>query len=956
MHESHTIAKAKFRTFRNDPIGVKEYTLSNGLKLFLSVNKDEPRIYTEIAVRAGSKHDPADTTGLAHYFEHMMFKGTDRLGSLDWSKEKVILDKIELLFEQHRAEKDPEIKREMYAEIDRLSFEAAKLAAANEYDKMVSALGATHTNAYTWVEQTVYVNDIPSNEIKRWFELEAERFRRPVLRLFHTELETVFEEYNISQDKDFRKTLKAMQAMLTPSHPYGTQTTLGRGEDLKNPSQTNIYRFFDQYYIPNNIGIVLCGDFDPEEAVQLAEKNFGGFAKKKKPAFHFEPQPEIQGRIQQDVYGNEAPWVEIGWRIDGAQSADAMLLPVVAAVLHNGHAGLMDEHLVQNQQLLEAHAYPRMYEDYGGFYCYGKPRDGQSHEDVEALLMQEVARLRAGDFPDWLPEAVVKNLKLTEAKGFEKNEGRASAITGAFVLGLDWSDMTKRWKEWENITSQDIIAFAKRLLRDDNRAVLYKHTGADDAVIKVDKPPITAVELNRVDSSVFATDFLSGSTPDIEPQFIDFKKVIKKTRISPTVKLRAVPEPKRPIFRLDYCFDMGKTADRRLGLLESYLPFLGTSQYSATHLQQQFFRLGVHCFASCREEHFYLSLSGLPESFEAAVELMEHLIADAQPNVPAMQNLVSDILVRRENYKKDKRIILTKGMLNYARYGSDSPFNYRFSKEELLATDPKSLTDLLRDLRGFQHEVYYTGPNALSKVKKVLKEKHYTPAISQKVLPGRKFKELTTTNNKVYFVNFPMVQTELMMFSKGTAKFNLEEYLFSQWYNQYFGYGLSSIVYQDIREARALAYSAYAYASVPAKKDRSHFLQAYVGTQPDKLHEAVNAFRSILEDMPASGNQMDQARTSVLKQIAAERITPAELYWTWRGNRDKGYETDLREKVYGHLQAAGNDDLINYQKAFIKGRQYTWLVLGERERIDFKFLKTIGKVTELTLEQVFGEL
>lgn len=922
----------------------------------MSVNKDEPRIYTEIAVRAGSKHDPADTTGLAHYFEHMMFKGTDRLGSLDWEKERVLLDRIELLFEKHRAEKDPEKKKQLYAEIDQLSFEAAKYAAANEYDKLVSAMGAKDTNAYTWVEQTVYVNDIPANELKRWFELEAERFRRPVLRLFHTELETVFEEYNISQDKDFRKTLKAMQAMLTPTHPYGTQTTLGRGEDLKNPSQTNIYRFFDQYYIPNNMAIVLCGDFNPDEALALAEQYFGGFVPKKKPVFKFKPQPLLAGRQQQDVYGAEAPWVEIGWRVDGAKSLDAMLLPAMIGVLYNGHAGLIDEHLIQSQQLLEAYAYPRIYEDYGGCFLYGKPRQGQSLEDVEKLLLREVARLRDGDFPDWLPQAVVKNLKLTEAKQFEKNEGRASAITSAFVLGLDWGEMTKRWKIWEKITREDIMEFAGRLLREDNLAVVYKHSGPDNSVIKVDKPPITAVELNRTDSSAFAQKILSESTPDIEPQFIDFKKVIKKTRLKKNLELFAVPQPKRPIFRLDYCFDMGKTADKRLGLLETYFHFLGTSKYSATEIQQSFFRLGISCFATCRDEHFYLSISGLPESLEAGAELLEHLIADARPDTTSFQNMVSDILIRRDNDKKDKRVILFKAMLNFARYGSESPFTNRFSKEELLQIEPGSLTGLLKDLPSYKHEIYYTGPYSLNRVKKILQQHHISADEPQKVLAGRVFKETATPKSKVYFVNFPMVQTELLLFSKGTPRFSLEEYIFTQWYNQYFGYGLSSIVYQDIREARALAYSAYAYAAVPARKNRSHYLQAYVGTQPDKLTEAVTAFQQILENMPVSEAQIEHARLSVLKQIAAERIAPAELYWTWRANRDKGFGIDLREKVYERLLGASASDLAGFQQSHIKGRQYTWLVLGEKNRIDFKFLKKIGPVKELTLQDVFGHL
>jgi predicted Zn-dependent peptidase len=954
MHEAHNHKAIQYRSFKNDPIGLKEYVLSNGLKLFMSVNRDEPRIYTEIAVRAGSKHDPADTTGLAHYFEHMMFKGTDRLGSLDWPKEKQILDQIERLFEEHRAEKDTEKKKALYAEIDRLSFEAAKLAAANEYDKMVSAIGAKDTNAYTWVEQTVYVNDIPANELERWFALEAERFRRPILRLFHTELETVFEEYNISQDKDFRKTLRTMQSMLTPSHPYGTQTTLGRGEDLKNPSQTNIYRFFDQYYIPNNIGIILCGDFDPDEAVRLAEQHFGGFIPKEKPKFKYEPQPELQSRQKKDVYGTEAPWVEIGWRIDGAKSGDAVLAPIVAAILYNGEVGLIDEHIVQDQKLLEAYAYPRAMEDYGGFYCYGKPREGQSLEEVEQILMREIELLRKGEFHDWLPQAVVKNMKLSEFKRFEKNDSRAAVVTSAYILGIEWGDMLKRWKGYESVTKAEIMDYAQRLLRPDNCAVIYKHTGPDDSVIKVDKPPITAVELNREDPSDFAQEFLSKSTPDIEPQFLDFKKLIKTTMINANVKLRAVTQAKRPIFRIDYCFDMGKSGDRKLSLLEQFLPFMGTSKYTAMELKQQFFRLGVSCTSTCRDERFYLSLSGIPESMEAAIALMEHFINDAQPNDQAFKSMVEDILMRRSNNKMDKRTVLFKAMLNYARYGTESPFTNRFTKEELMAIPSVAVSDLLQSLPTFQHEVYYTGPQAVSKAKAMLQKHHITPDKLQKPLVSRKFKEQATTKNKVLFVNFPMVQIELLLFSKGTPKFNMEEYLFAQWYNQYFGYGLSSIVYQDIREARALAYSTYAYAGVPGKKNNAHFLQSYVGTQPDKLREATEAFQAILEDMPVSAPQMEQARLSVVKQIAADRIAPDELYWTWRSNRDKGFDEDLRKRIFEHTQQATNDDLIAFQKKYIKGRKYTWLVLGERERIDFKYLKKIGKVEELTLEEVFG--
>lgn len=945
-----------FRVTPGDPIQVRTYTLENGLKLFLTVNKDEPRVYTEIAVRVGSKHDPAETTGLAHYFEHMMFKGTDRLGSLDWIREEKLLAEIELLFEKHRNEQDAEKKKALYAEIDRLSFEAAQFAAANEYDKLVSVMGAKGTNAYTWVEQTVYVNDIPSNELERWFALEGERFRRPVLRLFHTELETVFEEYNISQDKDFRKTLKAMQETLTPSHPYGTQTTLGRGEDLKNPSQTNIYRFFDTYYVPNNMAIIMSGDFDPEEVLRLAERYFGGFKRKETPKFKFKPQPELSSRVLREVWGQESPWVEIGWRVPGAKSdAAGLYLPLIAGVLHNYQAGLFDLNIIQQQQLLEAYAYPRVYEDFSSLLLMAKPREGQSLEEVEQILMRELAKLHNGEFEDWLIEAVLKDMKLSELKSFEKNSGRANAITSAFVLGVEWQEMVKRWKKLSKVTKADLVDFARKHFRNDNYAVVYKHTGDDQNVMKVVKPPITPIEVNREGASHFAEEFLDWKTSDIEPQFVDFKKVIKTSSLSKDIKLRSVQDRKNKMFRLNFCYDMGKLSDRRLAVLAGYLPFLGTSTLSPSEIQQAFYRIGASFGADCRDEHFYFTLSGLEESFEEAVALMEQLLADPQPNQEALENLVADTLLRRENNKKEKRVILTKGMANFAKYGPVNPFTDKFSADELRGLRPEELTDLLKSLRYYRHEVFYFGAKTGSKVKSILQK--YLPADQafKAPLPPQQYREIGVKKDLVYFVNFPSVQIELLMLSKGTPKFNLEEFVFAEWYNQYFGYGLSSIVFQEIRESKALAYSAYVHAGSPAKKNMAHWLQGYVGTQPDKLRDAVDAFQQILENMPVSGPQMEHARQGVMKQIAAGRITKADLYWAWRGSRDKGFANrDLREDIYRIIEKADASNLLEFQTKHIKGRHYTWLVLGERERIDFKYLKKIGKVVELSLEQVFG--
>src|SRR5690606_26538161 len=253
------------------------------LKIYLSQIKDEPRIQTHIVVRTGSNNDPEDNTGLAHYLEHMLFKGTSKIGTVDWEKESKLLKQISDLYEEHKKETNPEAKIAIYKKIDELSFEASKYAVPNEYDKLISSVGASGTNAHTWYDETIYHNNIPSNELERWLVIEADRFSELVLRLFHTELETVYEEFNRAQDNDSRLVSYAMAEALFPDSHYGTQTTLGSSEHLKNPSMEAIHNYFDEYYVANNMSVVLVGDFEFENAYDLVNKHFGKYKKQAEP-------------------------------------------------------------------------------------------------------------------------------------------------------------------------------------------------------------------------------------------------------------------------------------------------------------------------------------------------------------------------------------------------------------------------------------------------------------------------------------------------------------------------------------------------------------------------------------------------------------------------------------------------------------------------------------------------
>ncbi len=941
-----------FQQFENDPIHVQKYTLSNGLQLFLSVNKDAPRIFTNISVRAGSKQDPKETTGLAHYLEHMMFKGTSRIGALEWATEKEQLEQIADLYEKYRQTTDPDQRKEIYKKIDAVSNEAAKYAAANEYDKFVSVLGAEKTNAYTWLEQTVYVNDIPSNEIERWMQLESERFKEVVLRLFHTELETVYEEFNINQDKDFRKIYKVLNESLFPTHTY-SQTTIGKGEHLKNPSHYKIYEFFSNYYRPNNMGIMMSGDFDPEQVVLLAEKYFGQLEAKDIPKYEFDPQPEIKEVIREKVYGQEAAYLQLAWRFEGANSDDIAYYHLLKGLLFNSKAGLIDLNLINKQELLDAYAYFSEHEDYSLFMMYGKPREGQSLEEIEALLLAQVNLIKEGKFEDWMLDAVIRDYKYRDMKSLESNKARVDALTHAFTVGIDWSKAVGLYKEMEAITKEDLVKFARKCFKT-NYVVVQKLTGDDTSIIKVDKPTITPLEVNRDAESEFFKEFRQQKTASLKPVFVDFEKEIRSTKLSNGIRLDLVKNPHNATFSLRYIFEMGKNSSKLLKLAIQYLTYLGTDKYTAEELQIAFFRLGLTFGVYGSNKQIYVKLDGLEESLDEGVALFEHLLNHVVGDEEKLEAFVQDILTSRVDGKKSKDQILKNGLVNFAYYGPNSPYTDRLDESVLKSLKAEEMTQLIKSLLGYEHHIYYYGTRSEAEVIATLDKHHQVAMPLKPVLPAKIYPEVPTEKNKVYFVHFPMVQVEILMMSRGTDHFDKDEYLMSALWNEYFGIGMSSVVFQEIRESKGFAYSTYAYYRTPTVQDEAHYIQAFLGTQPDKLKEAVSALKNIIEDMPFHERAIKAAADSLVKKVETERIKPDNIYWKAEANKKLGVSGDLRKDKYDFLTKVTPEDLVAFQQKYIKNRKFSYLVLGDENQVDMAFLKTIGEVERLDLETLFG--
>ena len=631
-----------YKIVKGDPLKARIYTLDNGLKVYLTSYDDAPRVQTNIAVRAGSKNDPADATGLAHYLEHMLFKGTNVYGTLDYKKEAPMLEKIEALYEDYRSYEmsDTKNRERIWADIDSISGEAAKYAIANEYDKMVSGLGAKGTNAYTSFEKTVYINDIPSNQLEKWLKLEAERFRFPVFRLFHTELEAVYEEKNRSLDSDGSKLFESLFDGLFPKHQYGQQTTIGTIEHLKNPSLTEIRKYFNKYYVPNNMALCLSGDFDYDETIRLIEKYWGGFARKEDPTFEVIKEEPILEPVYKEVYGPESESLYIGFRFDGANTQDAIMLTMVDMVLSNSAAGLIDLNLNQAQQLIGGGCFPYVLKDYSIHGFYGSPKQGQSLEDVKDLLLSQIEEVKNGNFEDWLVDAIISDLKLNQIKKTESNSKRANEFVEAFILDVSWEDYQNEMTELEKITKQDIIDFAKNRYTD-NYVVCYKRNGEDKSAMKVSKPKITPVSVNREDQSNFLVNLLSEETTDIEPVFLDFEKVVQKSMVG-DVPLIYKENTENERFKLDYILDMGKDHNNKLPLAVDYLKFLGTANMSPNEKEKEFYKLGCNLTVSCNADKTQISLSGLANNFDESVQLFETILA----NVIADEDGLLELLIK----------------------------------------------------------------------------------------------------------------------------------------------------------------------------------------------------------------------------------------------------------------------------------------------------------------------
>ncbi|RCS26953.1 insulinase family protein [Polaribacter sp. WD7] len=939
-----------YEIVKNDPTGLRLYTLENGLKVYLSQNADEPKIQTYIAVRAGSNYDPVESTGLAHYLEHMVFKGTHKVGTINWEKEKEYLDQITKLYEDHRAEKDPAKKLAIYKEIDKISLEASNYSVANEYDKMTASLGATGTNAYTWFEQTVYTNKIPANELGKWINLESERFGTLVLRLFHTELEAVFEEFNRGQDNDFRKRYAAMLDGLFPNHPYGQQTTIGTAAHLKNPSMVDIHNYFNKYYVPNNMAVILVGDFEFEPTIKKVNETFGKFKKKALTHPILPKEKPITSPVVKEVFGPTSESISIAFRSEGVNTNDEKMVSLADMIMANGNAGIIDLNLNQKQLVQNAGCSPTFLNDYGYHSFTGSPKSGQTLDEVKDLLLEQIEKLKKGEFEEWMIEAVVNDLKLSQTRQYENNSALADTYVNAFIYQQDWSERVQFLDNLKKVTKEELVAFANDFYKD-NYVVTYKRKGEDKTIVKVANPGITPVNLNRDKSSDYLKEFNNTESKPLQPKFVDYKTAIKETTTANGIKVSYVLNEKNDLFDMNIIFDMGSDNDKKLSLAAGYLEYIGTDTYTNEELKKEFYKLGISYYVSAARDKTYVGINGLKENLPKGLQLLEHLWDNAKADKEAYDNYEEKIYKGRQNGKTQKGNILWNGLMSYGKYGEDSPLRDIMQVDELKAINPEELVALIKDMKNYKQRVFYYGKDIDNAVASL--NTHHTLYGELKDYPVAKEYKESETGGNVFFTNYDMVQTEMLFLAKG-APFKAENIAASTLFNTYFGSGLSSIVFQEIRESKSLAYSAFASYSNASKKDSPNYVMAYVGTQANKLEQAVDAMMELMNDMPEAEKQFIAAKEATLKKLAAQRITKSNIFWTYERLKKLGIDNDNREAMYNTIKEMTIEDLKDFFNKNIKGESYNVMVIGNKKDLDVKSLQKLGNIKELEIDYLFN--
>ena len=929
----------------------KTIHLDNGLKVVMCEDHSQPEIYGAVYVHAGSKNDPVDATGMAHYFEHIMFKGTDRIGTINWEAEKVFLDSIDLMYDRLHETSDVAERQAIQQKINALSQKSADYAIPNEVDVILTQMGGKSLNAGTSYDQTMYYNIFPSNQLSKWMDVYVERFRNPVFRLFQSELETVYEEKNMYGDNPVSAFQEYLFHETFGEHPYG-RPVIGYTEHLKNPQTTKMREFYNTYYVANNMALILVGDFDIDAVEPMVAEKFGTWRSGELPKEPTYTLPEFNGPTVKEV---KMTPIKMGALVfPGVRISDPDYIPLnlACSIFCNGETGLADKLMLDNE-IMAAVLLPLSLEDHGGNLMFYVPKLlGQSHEQAEELIFGCLDRLKKGDFSDDLFEAMRMSMLTDRVKETESFRSLAGLFLELEMKGQTYEEYLAETERLKAITKAEVVAIANKYFGNDYLDVRSKM--GFPAKDKVDKPNWKPIEAKNTEAkSDFAKAIEAQEVPEVEPQVVKIGEDVLITEVNDSFKLFSAANPRNDIFDLKVNFNYGTADDPDLERAAMYLSMQGTTTQTSEEFALELQKLGAEVYFYASENQFTVHMTGFEKDLDAIMALCSNKLQSPSNEEKYIQTIVESEQSNLQT-SRDDASTWAQAVREYALYDYQSTYlNHASLKEWGKRSGADLLAEVAQALK-YDGYVLYSGNTKPGEVARILKENKLVKpnAIKgqEKIRVEKKYAE-----PQVFIASNKKFRQSNIYFYVPGEKLNVKDEAMASLFSKYFGTDMYSIVFQEIREFRSLGYTAYANYRYDYLERKPGHLFGFLGTQSDKTIDGMNAFKDLIVDMPVRMEKFNASKEALLKSRASNYIDFRSLPSSVQTWMKMGYDHDPRGEVTELIRKASFEDVQSFYDRLIKDRPVVIMMSGNDKKIDKKELGKFGAVTKLKYKQIIKE-
>ena len=924
---------------------VKEYILDNGLTVWLNEDHSQPKVFGAVVVKAGSKDTP--NTGIAHYFEHMMFKGTDKIGTVDYVAEKVFLDAIALKYDELAKTKDPVERNNLQREINELSVKAADYVIPNEFDKLITKYGGTKLNAGTSYDYTVYHNIFSPQYIEQWAEINSERLLNPVFRMFQSELETVYEEKNRMNDMMLNQAIEHLMEIYFQPHPYA-YPIIGSTENLKNPRLSEMRKFFEEYYVASNMGLILSGDFETTRILPILERTFSRLPKGTLKSHSTIDLAPIQGRkkVKIKVPIPLLKAVAIGFRGLPANHPDQPALDIAVGILNNSNGtGYLDQ-LMVNRKVMGAMAGKESFNDAGFVGVVVVPRlVSQSYRSAEKIIWHAINRLKKGDFSDEVFNSLKQEQLRQHLTNLEDIDSRSLVMVRLFSQEKTWADYREDLKRAEALTKEDVVKVANKYLGD-NYLYIKKKTGhyPKDNLSKPNFAPIIPKHADATSDYAFKLEELP--VQEVKPRFIDFENDAKTQALTPRATLYVTPNKVNNIFTLKLSYRIGLLDEPKLKYLATYIALLGTREMSFESFHTRLQTLGSTLDFDVDKETFIIKITGFDNAFNETLNVVDHFLSDVQADDNKLKTLVDDAKVTEKAFFKSNNEV-AQALFEYVQYGNLSQYLNKLSLKEVKKLKGKELVDLFQQVQEVECAFHYCGTLTIDEVSEQIKQ-YLTLDKIQKESNTPVYREFVTYDKPlVFFYDMPDVfQNIIYAYMTSDPMESQRKRHEANLFSKYFGEGMSSLMFQEIREFRSFAYyTSGAYRLPPYNQsDKLTRFVAFLSTQSDKTTDALEVLNTLIHDMPKRPEKIADVIQTCINQTNNEYPAFREISSKIAAYQKEGYTEDPNHALLRDIEQMNIEDISRFHESHVKDRNLVYVVVGNSRAIDMKKLATFGDI------------